>query len=106
MFGLYRNDWTLKSNFQSVYLGNKNKFIIAYAGAYVPLTKEGKIMVDDVLASCYAAVDHELAHIGMMPIRWFPEIVQWVFGEDDGYSAFAKTTKELCESGLPNELFW
>ena len=80
--------------------------IFVYVGAYVPLTKEGNIMVDDVLASCYAAVDHKLAHIGMMPIQWFPEILQWVFGEDDGSSTFAKTTKELCESVLPYELFW
>ena len=63
-------------------------------------------MVDDVLASCYASVDHELAHIGMMPMQWFPKIVQWAFGEDDRYSAFAKIAKELCESGLPHELLW
>ena len=61
-------------------------------------------MVDEVLASCYAFINHELAHIGMMPIQWFPEIIQWVFGEDDGFSTFAKTTKELWESGLLLEL--
>ena len=63
-------------------------------------------MVNGVLASCYASVDHELAHIGMMPIQWFPEIVQWAFGVDDGYSAFVKITKDLCESGFPHELLW
>ena len=57
-------------------------------------------MVDGVLASCYASVDHELAHIGMLSIQWFPEIMQWVFGEDDGYSIFAKTAKHLHESLL------
>ena len=68
--------------------------------------KEGKIMVDEVLASCYASVGHEWAHISMMPIQWFPEIVRWIFGGDDGFSTFAKTTKELGKSGLPYELLW
>ena len=77
-----------------------------YIGAYVPLTKEGNIMVDDVLASCYTSADHKLAHIGMMPIQWFPEIIQWVFSEDDGFSVFAKNVKVLYESELPHELLW
>ena len=68
---------------------------IVYVGAYVPLTKEGNIIFDEILASCYISIDHDLAHIGMMPIEWFPEIVQWIFGEDDGFSTFAKTTKKL-----------
>ena len=29
------------------------------AGAYVPLTMEGKIVVEGVLASCYASIHHE-----------------------------------------------
>ena len=79
---------------------------LLFVGAYVPLTKEGNIMVDNILASCYASVDHEWAHISMMPTRWFPEIVQWIFGGDEGFVTFAKTTKELSKSGLPHELLW
>ena len=90
----------------NIVFANKNTYIIVYVGAYTPLTKEGNIMVDDVLASCYASVGHELAHVGMMPIRWFPGMVQWAFGVDNWYSAFAKTTKDLCESGFPHELLW
>ena len=45
-----------------------------WAGAFVPLTKNGNIMVDGVLASCYASFDHDLAHFGMRPLQWFSEI--------------------------------
>ena len=86
----------------NVVFNNKNTYIIVYVGAYVPLIKEGKIMVDGVLASCYASVDHELAHVGMMPLQWFPKIVRWIFGGDDGFSTFAKMGK----LGLPHELLW
>ena len=40
-------------------------------GTYVPLTEEGNIVVDGVLASCYASFDHDLAHITMAPIQLF-----------------------------------
>ena len=33
----------------------------------MPLTEEGNIVVDGVLASCYASFDHDLAHIAMVP---------------------------------------
>ena len=71
-------------------------------GVYVPLTEEGNIMVDGVLASCYTSVDHEVAHIAMTPMQRFPEIVQWIFGEDDRYSAFAKLIKVLGKSMMPD----
>ena len=94
MLGLQGNSWRLK-------FSNKITHIIICVGAYTPVTKEGNILVDGVLASCYSFVDdHELAHIGMMPVRWFPEIVQWAFGDDDGYLIFAETAKQLHESLL------
>ena len=49
-------------------------------------------MVDRILASCYASVNHDLAHIVMTPIQWFPEIVEHIFGIDDRFSAFAGIT--------------
>ena len=66
-----------------------------YPGAYVPLTLEGNIIVDGVLASCHASSHHDLAHTGITFIRWFPEIILWIFGEDDGFSTFVRTTKEF-----------
>ena len=45
---------------------------------------DGAIMVDGVLASCYASADHDLAHIVMTPIRWFPEMIDWIFEQKNG----------------------
>ena len=43
------------------------------------MTADGNIIVDGVLASCYAYTNHDLAHIGMTPIQWFPEVTEWIF---------------------------
>ena len=63
------------------------------------------MIVDGVQASCYASSDHDLAHIGMKPIQWFPEMVQWIFEEVDGFSPFIRTAKNLGEWILPNAQF-
>ncbi|KAF0298165.1 Tiggy-winkle hedgehog protein [Amphibalanus amphitrite] len=65
-------------------------------GAFVPLTAEGTIVVDGVLASCYASFDHDWAHLLTTPVRWFP----WLFeGEEereaDGPRAAVEQLKEL-----------
>lgn len=40
------------------------------AGLYAPLTVDGTVVVDDVVASCYAVVDsHWLAHLSFLPVR-------------------------------------
>ena len=51
-------------------------------------------MVDGILASCYP-VDHDLAHLGMMPIQWFPEMIEWIFGVNNGFQVYVMTTEEL-----------
>ena len=41
-----------------------------FLGAYAPVTMEGNIMVDGVLASCYALVsNHDLVLLVMKPLR-------------------------------------
>ncbi|XP_028283489.1 tiggy-winkle hedgehog protein [Parambassis ranga] len=41
-----------------------------HEGSYAPMTSHGTIIVDHVLASCYAAVeDHDLAHWVFAPVR-------------------------------------
>ena len=53
------------------------------------------IVVDGVLASCYASVDHDLGHIAMAPMRWFPGMMGWLFGDDDGFSVYARIGNNL-----------
>ena len=75
-------------------------------GAYVPLTMEGNIIVDDVLVSFYASVDHDLAHLIMTPMQRFPEIMEWIFGDDAGFPVFVNTLKELGLFLLSDGHFW
>ena len=84
---------------------NYEILVIAFSGACVPLTRGGNIIVDGVLASCYASVDHDLAHFVMTPIQWFPEIMQWIFGEVNGSSAFAQIADAWAKWVLPEDQF-
>ena len=61
---------------------------------------EGNIIVDGVLASCYP-YDHDLSHLAMSPMRWFPEIIELIFSNDDGFSVYAKTAEYLSELMTP-----
>ena len=76
-----------------------NLFLII--GAYNPLTKEGNIVVDGVLASCYASFDHGLAHLAMTPIQWFPKILGWICGEEEGSPDYVGIVKIFGRIILP-----
>ena len=65
------------------------------AGAHVPLTSEGIIIVDGILVSCYASFHHDVSHIAMKPIQWSPMIIQWMFSEENESATFMKTAKQL-----------
>ena len=67
-----------------------------------PLTSTGNIIVDGVLTSCYASLDHDLAHISMKPMQWSPNIIQWIFGEENGFPTFITTAEELGKWLMPN----
>ena len=41
-----------------------------------PLTKEGKIVVDGVLASCYADFHHDMAHLTMTPMHSLSAVME------------------------------
>ena len=76
---------------------------IAFSGAYAPITMEGNISVNGVLASCYASTDHDLAHIGMTPLRWFPKMTSWIFGEETEIKMSRSIAKELGKWLITNE---
>ena len=64
---------------------------------------EGKIIVDDVLTSCYPSYNHDVAHFGMVPMRWFPELINWMFGADNGFSAYVIIAEGVGVWSLPFE---
>ena len=72
------------------------------AGAYVPLTMEGNIIVDGTLVSCYASCHHDLVHILMTPIRWSPNIKDWIIGEKNGFPIFVTIAEDVGRWVLPN----
>ena len=81
--------------------------IIFCTGAYTPLTREGTIIVDEILASCYASIgDHYLAHIGMAAMRWLPDTIQMIFGKEEATSAFIWINEELGQWMLPHKELW
>ena len=59
-------------------------------------------MVDGVLASCYAhSPDHDLAHLVMAPLRWFPEILRCIFGEDIESPVYVKIAADVGNGVWP-----
>ena len=73
-------------------------------GAYVPLTLDGNLVVDKILASCYAQIDHDLAHTVMKPIQWYPKILEWITGDDDGFPIYVTTAKVVSKWLLSNDI--
>jgi len=51
-----------------------NISIVAEFGALGPLTQSGTLIVNNISTSCYASYPHDLAHMALLPARWWPHI--------------------------------
>ena len=67
---------------------------------------EGNIVVDGVLASCYASFDLDLAHLAMVPMHWYPEMTGWIFGVTNGTPDYVDIAKGFGRFVLPSVLLY
>ena len=78
-------------------------------GVYAPLTEQGNVFVDGILCSCYAIVDHELAHWSFFPIRFMvnslPSLMKWVDNTTEGIHWYAKFLQKIYPIWLYGKLF-
>ena len=74
---------------------------IHFAGVYVPLTMEGNILVAGVLTSCYGIVDHDIVQIVVKPIQWYPGVVEFVFGDENGIPLFLSLAQDFGRWVMP-----
>ena len=44
-------------------------------GTWAPLTMEGTLLVDGLLASCYASFSHDLVNLALAPVKMFPRML-------------------------------
>ena len=61
-------------------------------------------MVNGMLASCYAFSDHDLAHLMLAPIQWYPDIMGWIFGIEKESPGYISTLTDLGGLLLPFNL--
>ena len=71
------------------------KWLYCVSGVYASLTADGNIVIEGVLASCYASFDHDLAYFAMTPMQWYPEIIRWIFGINKDCPGYVSITKEV-----------
>ena len=82
-----------------------NENVSNFSGAYTPLLVDGNIMVNGVLASCYAYADHDIVHFAMVPMQMYSKAIEWVFGMNKGLPGFVSIAIDLHKWILPQELY-
>ena len=63
---------------------------------------EGNILVDGVLASCYAGFDHDAEHIAVTPLLWFPTIMDFFLGAEKSTHAYLKILQHMGAVTVPS----
>lgn len=75
----------------------------ALTGVFAPLTSAGNVVVDNVVASCYAVVDsHSVAHAAFGPLRLLTRL--WPQRESHGVHWYANALYSLAEVVMPTHL--
>ena len=89
--------------FSSFFFSN---VLFQISGAFVPVTMEGNIIVDGILASCYGITDHDLAHILLSPMRFIPGIMEWIYGQEDGAQGYMNIIRWVGSLVVPDSIWY
>ena len=74
-------------------------------GVYAPLTSMGNLVVDNIVASCYAVVDSQwVAHTAFAPLRIFSSIWPQNNKVIEGVHWYANSLYSLAEYVMPRHL--
>uniref|UniRef100_A0A8B9FLR5 Indian hedgehog signaling molecule n=1 Tax=Amazona collaria TaxID=241587 RepID=A0A8B9FLR5_9PSIT len=75
-------------------------------GAYAPLTRHGTLVVDGVVASCFALVQEQhLAQLAFWPLRLYHSLVGWPGVQGDGVHWYSGLLYRLGRLLLPSDSF-
>ncbi|KAJ7405256.1 Indian hedgehog protein [Willisornis vidua] len=75
-------------------------------GAYAPLTRHGTLVVDGVVASCFALVQEQhLAQLAFWPLRLYHSLVGWPGAQGDGVHWYSGMLYCLGRLLLPPDSF-
>lgn len=66
----------------------KRIYTQTHEGSFAPVTVQGTVVVDQILASCYAVIeDHDLAHWALAPVRLAHWVSSLLFSSESAASA-------------------
>lgn len=68
-------DFVFSSDLRPLKVTHVKEVLVYNTTGYAPLTFEGTIVVNDIVASCYATYDHSTMHVITTPLRWWFNIL-------------------------------